>query len=127
MPRCQTSAQNKMRKTFGRVFCLGLACHLLKVNNFGESLKSTPFAAFLKSFYLNKVDILIVQSLYDHTQMLDQHQIVKHANDNSGDENKNGIFLKTLDLMSKNVKNSLNFDQSFFVSACVTHMIFTRR
>ena len=79
-----------------------------------------------------------MQSLYDQTQMLDQHQIVKHMNENNGDVNKNRIFLKTLDLMGKKVKNSLNvadtsfsspssIGPSFFVPACVTHMIFTRR
>ena len=77
------------------------------------------------------MDILIVQSLFDHTQMFDQHEIVKHSFSSTQMKNDQvDILVGALNLMSQKLKNSLlnsRNSSSYFVPACITHMFSTRR
>ena len=58
--------------------------------------------------------------------MLDQHNIVKH---HAPLKQPADIFMDTMNLVSRKVKQSLersNNARSYFIPACLTHMIFTR-
>ncbi len=82
----------------------------------------------LLSLFLVQVPIFVIQSLFDETQLLEQFSIVKSKSESQQTvANSNDNFLQTINLMNIKVRKSLNKLDSYFIPACISHMILTRK
>jgi hypothetical protein len=75
---------------------------------------------------LVQVPIFVIQSLFDETQLLEQFSIVKSKSESQLAVHSNDNFLQTINLMNMKVRKNLNKLNSYFIPACISHMILTR-
>ena len=77
-----------------------------------------------------KVDTFVIQNKFDETQMLEQHSIVKSLNDEKGTNLKlteANNFVDTIHMINQKIQASFASFSNYFIPACISHIILTKK